>query len=146
MFYSLLKYLLHQFFFLALKDTITLMESRFWKIQAPPPKQSIHKANSLQNPVLEEKKSECKLNFFADKSPYLFSRWHFSIAFIFPLLSSPWLDMHTVVKSWWETSLRGVFSLQLPSPLTPKPQTLLQLPAHPFLLQTCPCPGSWVWF
>lgn len=42
-------------FVLAVKDMTTLMESKFWKAQAPPPKQSTHKANSLQNPVLREK-------------------------------------------------------------------------------------------
>lgn len=91
-------------FVLTLKGITTLMESRFWKTQAPPPKQSKFPAK----PSCETKIGECTWNAFVHKSLYLFSRWHLSTAFIFALLSSPWLDRHTVVtfggKPAWEVS------------------------------------------
>lgn len=91
-------------FVLALKGITTLMESRFWKTQVPPPKQSKFPAK----PSCETKIGECTWNAFVHKSLYLFSRWHLSTAFIFALLSSPWLDRHTVVtfggKPAWEVS------------------------------------------
>lgn len=105
-------------FVLALKDITTLTESKFWKAQAPPHKQSTHKAIPCKTQSWEKNRMYLKC-FFPQIT---------HAAFIFAVLSSPWLDMHTVVKSWWETSLRGVFILQHPSPLSPRPQTLLQLP------------------
>lgn len=121
-------------FVLALKDIMTLMQSKLWKAQAPPPKQRTHKANSLQNPSVREKGGH-GWNIFAHMSPSSFARWHLNTAFIFAHLSSPWLNTYALTASSpaGEKPAREVPSFSslapgVPSPLPPRPQTLLQLP------------------